>query len=899
MVRVGSVNILGQHALFDSEYMSALKHKIVGDQACKLQIFLNHRELIDRLINVDSGDVNLKVRSLDLLLSLMNLEVHIRNELDYIYAYTATKILESAKLDGTVPIEVCHKTVELLNLCLNNCGFNYKNSDVDMKSVIPKYFPKLLVYYISHDRAGLSEQHNLITVRTIIELMTLMFKGKDIIEPSEAVLRSLDSLILSIVERYIYQLEFKYVIKMNFSPRAQKERYRPLINKGIQKGQPLPFTSVPQAVQICNPMDETLFWLSVILYIETFKKNPIKNSLWLNQTFTLFISSLLKSQNTNLRACAVQFLVTPYFFNPKKTLPMQPHQLWLPYLVYLVNYDDLPWWIDPLETLTELVTFYNTQNPLNNEIIEFLYRTNLLHGLITIFVKCLSLDYQTSASLSTITSCLKLFAQVTRNDEKCRLLLLEDNQLMQHVEHALQTHLDLLNMFLLNADKIQKSLEPEDVMPPFYTSKMTLQWVSLLRSFSRSVNSLRTRLRRTTLGEQFLQLAETIYLLLKRAEFASDELLVAEMEILSMVFAVISNFAMEFSNLQVYMVKHGVLQMAHDILVDPIFNDQIECAPEYARYKLRFPSENVSAVKINVLWMLKHLIYNSNTQDKLGLLKVIPMDTILEYINDKNWAVQEQCFQLIRNLTCNSRKVINILLYHFRDKEPPASEGEMRYSMRSTYLFEFLSHKLRSLDPRNPHQMGTLVSVIHIVVNFTVINESKRHMIIDQEEILEIVKTILSESNSNNERFCNNEDAKLGCIWMLTNLIWNSSFSNYTHTAPFDYTPTAPTSDSSIRPTEELRSAQFETGGSTAYSDDSDREFEDDCMEMDETGDFVRLSMSSPTGRNPALVRYRKLEKMGFYELVHERTFDEYLNVRERARTLLFHMDMLRKGGST
>ncbi|AMD20668.1 HDL076Cp [Eremothecium sinecaudum] len=895
-------NISHQYADIDLTFVCNLKNRMVGDQICKLQIFHKDAKLIYKLIGIDYSDTKLKLESLDLLLSLMNLDPDIRNQLDFHYADTVAKILQSIELNEDCPIELCYKTAKLVNLCLNNCDIHYKTDSIDVHGSVPECFGKLLSSYLSESRPMCSDERSVLWASTIFELSILVLKcgHEDRLPPD--VVESLETLLLSIVETYIPQLDCKYVIQLSIPHKAHQEPFQPTSNKGLYPNEPLPFTSAPNGVEIYNPLDEALFWLTVVLYVETFKVNPTRSNLWLNTSFTIFIASLLKSNNINLRSCAVYFLSTPYFFNPKNKLPMQPLQLWLPTLINLVNYSDVPWWLSPIDTITKLISYFNSQNPLNNEVIEFLYRTNILHGLITVFVKCLSLDYQTAASLATITSYLKLFSQVTSNDEKCRLLLLEDGRLMQHLEHALQTHLDLLSMFLLNTEKMQLSLSPEDSMPPFYTSKLTLQWVTLLKSFSRSVNSLRTRLRRTLLGDQLLQLAETIYTLLKRASFASDELLTAEMEILAMVFAVISNFAMEFSNLQVYMVKHGVLQMAHDILVDPIFNDQAICNEEYELYKQRFPPANIGAVKVNVLWMLKHLIYNSSTEDKLDLLKVIPMDTILEYINDKNSAVQEQCFQLLRNLTCNSRKVINMLLYHFVDKQSQVNceDTELsKYVMRSTYLFEFLTHKLRTLDPKNSHQMGTIVSIIHIIVNFTVINESKRHMVIEQEELLEIVKTILSESRENCSRYCNNEEAKLGCIWMLTNLIWNSSFSSYTHSAPIEYTPTAPTSDSSIRHPSDLRSARLEATTGASFSDDSEdnADADDEGVDVDDA-EFVRFPVSSPNARNPALTRYRRLEKIGFYELIHERTFDEFLNVRERARTLLFHMDMLRKGGS-
>lgn len=83
--------------------------------------------------------------------------------------------------------------------------------------------------------------------------------------------------------------------------------------------------------------------------------------------------------------------------------------------------------------------------------------------------------------------------------------------------------------------------------------------------------------------------------------------------------------------------------------------------------------------------------------------------------------------------------------------------------------------------------------------------------------------------------------------------------------------------------------------------DDEDEENNGDPDEDDddEGDEFVHASTSttdlSRAANSAAIKRCKKLVDMGIYDLVKQNVFDESLSVREKARTLQYHMDMLLK----
>lgn len=325
---------------------------------------------------------------------------------------------------------------------------------------------------------------------------------------------------------------------------------------------------------------------------------------------------------------------------------------------------------------------------------------------------------------------------------------------------------------------------------------------------------------------------------------------------------------------------------------------------------------STAGVQTNALWVLRHLMYNSHNDEKLELLSIIPMEVILQFVNNRNWLVQEQCFQLLRNLTCNSRRVVNMLLESFSDSDSSLDSSKSGGRIESTYLFEFLAHKLKMLDSNDLNQRKTLEGVLYVIVNITATNENKRQLVIEQDELLRLIKSILAENAESDHTAHSKTDIQIASLWILTNLIWASTTSN------FHMHATEPHSVMDLDETNPTRSGgsedmQQNKTQSQESDDPYDEDMSDSFKEDDEENQDEEGGGSSPFADNTGLIdrferskqvrgasklkisaaeRCFKLVKMGFYDIVKLKTLDTQLRVREQAKLLLFHMELLRKG---
>lgn len=860
-----------------------LKNLIVGDQSAKLNLFLGDRDIIEKLINNPNEDKRFHLEKIDILLSLMNLEEDARNDLDEVYVDMIIRIFSLLKFDKETDLLICYKYLKLENLCLDNCEVNYLSETISFKDTIPHISSNLLIYHLNKYSTG-----EWCTLRSyvVIEMLKILLKTK--CKYSERLLNELMDFILSISKKYLYQLDFKYTVKIPKSGNVSD--FNPISNEGLKSPHRLDIISIPRPIEIHDSLDAELLQLSILLYLEHVNNISILDKvLWMNNDFSNIISSFLKSKNIGLRCCALKFLIYPYMCK-NVDVPQPPIYQWLPYLIDSFNYNEIPWWFNPLEALKDLVVYFNDKDPLNNKILDFLYKTDIINGLIVAFCKCLSLKSQSQSLLKTISIFLGLFAAVSSYDEKFRLLLLDHTSILEHLEVALKKHLDLLTSFLKHSELINNKMLPGEKFPPFYTNEITSQWLLLLKSFSRSVNLLRTSLKRDSLAKSLLALSDGILHLISKASFLNSEILITELKVLSQCLLITSNFVVEFSNLQILMIKNGVLNIVRKVLTEPLFISNIDCNHQIEDI---ISSEYTSAVTTAALWVLRHLVYNTDNNDKICYLSSIPLKIILQFVNDNNWSVQEQCFQVIRNLSSTSKQIANMLLESFDDTED-VRMNDSNYNIRSTYFFDFLTHKLHSLNYKDSHQLKTMEAIIYIVVNFTAINENKRQLVIKQIELLDIIKTILSESAESCSRFGNNKDNKRGCLWILTNLIWNSSFNTYGNNASQIISPDNNIHSSSDRL--EIQNNPFLTHiKSHSYVEDSDDDIP--CNDSQNSkNDFIRVLSKSSKGEDLVLERYKVLEHMGFYELVKSKTFDDDSEISEKAKTLLFHMDLLHKG---
>ncbi|CAI4964982.1 BBT_HP_G0054440.mRNA.1.CDS.1 [Saccharomyces cerevisiae] len=452
-------------------------------------------------------------------------------------------------------------------------------------------------------------------------------------------------------------------------------------------------------------------------------------------------------------------------------------------------------------------------------------------------------------------------------------------------------------------------------LPPIYDHDFVAAWLLLLKSFSRSVSALRTTLKRNKIAQLLLQILSKTYTLTKECYFAGQDFMKPEIMIMGITLGSICNFVVEFSNLQSFMLRNGIIDIIEKMLTDPLFNSKKAWDDNEGERRIALQGIPVHEVKANSLWVLRHLMYNCQNEEKFQLLAKIPMNLILDFINDPCWAVQAQCFQLLRNLTCNSRKIVNILLEKFKDVEYKIDpQTGNKISIGSTYLFEFLAKKMRLLNPLDTQQKKAMEGILYIIVNLAAVNENKKQLVIEQDEILNIMSEILVETTTDSSSYGNDSNLKLACLWVLNNLLWNSSVSHYTQYAIENglepgHSPSDsenPQSTVTIGYNESVAGGYSrgkyydEPDGDDSSSNANDDEDDDNDEGDDEGDEFVRTPAAKGSTSNVQVTRAtvercRKLVEVGLYDLVRKNITDESLSVREKARTLLYHMDLLLK----
>ncbi|CAI4065601.1 hypothetical protein SUVZ_09G1400 [Saccharomyces uvarum] len=916
---------------YSLENLRKISNALVGDQLAKVEYFLAPKCLIFQfLVTVGPNDkVALKNAKLDMLYTLLHLEPQQRDMVGTSYLDTVSAIYKSMTLARSFTQNESltnYKYVKLLNLCAEvypNCEF----SDL-------QYLQNGFIHLVNDKfLRGSCSANEMTTIIELLKFFSLVDEKRDgdynLTDPMEQerevteishyqdfnMADSLEQIIVKTSTKYLDQISLKYIVRLKVSRPASPSSVKndPFDNKGVDCTR-----AIPKKINISNVYDSSLLSLGLLLYLRYSYVIPDDRKLWNDLTFKTFVLGLLKSDDVNIRCISLKFLLQPYLTEDKKWEDSRTLEKILPYLVESFNYDPLPWWFDPFDSLDSLVVLYNETTPMNNPVLATLAHTNVVFCILSRFSQCLSLPQQNESSLRTTTKFIKLCASFAASDEKYRLLLLNDKLLLNHLEYGLESHITLIQDFISLKDDIRETVVETHFMclPPIYDHEFVAAWLRLLKSFSRSVSALRTTLKKNKIAQLLLQILTKTYTLTKECYFAGQNFMRPEIGIMGITLGSICNFVVEFSNLQSFMLRNGIIDIIEKVLSDPLFNSKKTWEDDENERRIALQGIPVHEVKANSLWVLRHLMYNCQNEEKFQLLAKIPMTLILDFINDSCWAVQAQCFQLLRNLTCNSRKIVNILLEKFKDVEYKIDpQTGNKISIGSTYLFEFLARKMRLLNPLDTQQKKAMEGVLYIIVNLAAVNENKKQLVIEQDEILNIISEILMETTNDNSRYDNDSNLKLACLWVLNNLLWNSSVSHYTQYAIENGLEPGHSPSDSENPQSTVTIAYNEpvAGGysrgkyfdepdgddssSNANDDDDDNNDDDDDDEGDE---FVRTPAAKGSTSNVQVTRAtvercRKLVDVGLYDLVRKNITDESLSVREKARTLLYHMDLLLK----
>ncbi|CCK71689.1 glucose-induced degradation complex subunit VID28 KNAG_0H02740 [Huiozyma naganishii CBS 8797] len=893
----------------------------VGDQISKARFFVeNDSKVIADLVNISLTDlVTEQHDKLDALYSLLNLGDKLRKELGFLYYNMVRQVYDNVKLHEDIEkndSETNYKFIKLIALCTRFCsGVKYAHG-----ANLQTFSENLIqLYYIEPTENNVKKEMSFFEKASLHASLEFFLLSIDENAMNSGFVDKLGKMMLVIANNYIGNMQFKHVVKKKIPQEnyTSSDCEKELFSQDWLSD----FSLIPDPVEITSKLDRKILTTALVLYSKIAHTSKETTNLWSTQHFRIFVSSLLKTTNLDLRLASLEFVLHPFLHQINdETYKNECLSNYLTYLMESFNVESLPLWFDPFDKLVELLELFNNSCPVDNPILHFICENKLIKGFLNLFSKTLSIKKPNYNTTKTIIKLIRLFAAVTAYNETFRVMLLKDENLVAKSENGVLHHIRMLREFTSYYSSLDDSTK-EECYPPLYDSEITTAWLLLLKSFSRSLVILRVDMKRSMLPGITSEIIRVNYDIIKHHYKVGDAFLISELKVLSLALANVCNLIMEFSSLQDSVLSNGLVETIGEMLTDPVFNCQLQqqlVAVKENQIDLEritiLESLDLDEIKKYSLWVLRNLMFNSQNFDKLELLGKIPLDTILDFINDPSWLVQEQCFQLVRNLTCNSRKIVNMLLEKFKKIDYKWNpETGLSTPVGSTYLFEFLAKKLRLLDITDKPQRNILEAILYIINNLAAVNENKKDLVMEQEEILSILRDILNESSENPGRYGNDEDLKLASLWVLNNLLWNSTVSNYTQYVLEGYAESTREfkNDDSFDPSNHGTRNKFlsdhvsrrnKPSDDSTGDDDSNATYDTDNSsnnDDDDSDEFVHSSFGTLTDSSKiqanriTALRCKKLVSMGLYDAVKWNIFDARTNTREKARLLLRHMDIL------
>lgn len=860
---------------------------LITDDIAKISLLMDpQRDILNSLLNFRNQETEvIQHMKLDNLLILVDINNNTRNSIEpeimnlILRIYSEISLYEN--LDDNSPMTNL-KYMKLLNKCM----------DIGIDSRKLPYFSFFRVYFVELvSKLDYKIPLHATTATLIVELLKFfMLYDRDKILDVKLI-SCIRNMLLKFSDKYNDVINFKYTVTTRI-PRT-KGTGEESIGYNVIDNRILNTFPLPNSVAIDNMYEIEMIPYCLILISSSRNTIDAHSILWQNKDFKLFVESLLKHSDINLKCSALSFLSFQYFYFDQAWHDTKTINQIMPYLMQTFDSKILPWCFDPFENLIRLMEIYNTKVPMANPVIGFLKKTNLVNGFMELFFRSLRITERSYSTTKTLTQFIRLFACCTAFDEGYRFELLKNEVLTSQLKDCLKEHIGLLRDFIANRDIF---IDLNQNLPQLHNSETIVAWLQLLKSFSRSTAALRTTLKKSELTKEVLDLLILVYTITKDCYFAGIDLLETELRIMGLALGILCNFIVEFSSVQNYLTDHGIVSICRDILTDPLFNDKQNW--RNLTREMAFEGVDVNEIKTNTLWVLRHLMYNSQNQEKLNLLETINIDTILDYINDPCWSVQQQCFQVIKNLTCNSRKVVNILLEKYKNviyKIDP--ENDSRIPFGSTYLFEFLARKMRLLDPHDISQRKTLEAILYIIVNIAAVNENKKELVIEQADILKIIHEILTETPLDAGHYGNNSELKLAALWILHNLLWDSNCTEFTQFSLRKDVEDVVGADRYSATSEEDKPSIIMDRDDDDVDDEDDDDDDDDENDKNRTlssenvdEDFIRTRINCST---KALARCKILVELGFHNLVKKNLSDFNLNVKQKAASLLDMMDAL------
>ncbi|CCH45933.1 Armadillo repeat-containing protein 8 [Wickerhamomyces ciferrii] len=464
-----------------------------------------------------------------------------------------------------------------------------------------------------------------------------------------------------------------------------------------------------------------------------------------NKNLYFTITSLLKSNDYELKLSAISLLINFSINSTLSDLEKNKNvRKFLPYLIQLIDLDDsnnLIVFKSELKLSRRFNPFYILSKLcLNFEFVnDYLLNCNIIKNFCEIITKFKKMDFNslTLLKLDNLSDLFLILSSITSNNEQNRNLIVK-HDLSETIHKILEFHYSNLKKYLKKHSKDNQQLDDSKDLDQILiaSNNLTISTCYLLRSLSRSVSILRSYLYETNIVDNLLNILKISEDSLINIDEKNHVINKSEILLKTIILSIISNLVLDFSPLRNDLLNNNLIEIVSNLLL----------------------TTNHNQIKINCLWVIRHIIYNETSVIRDKSIEKIGIKTILKLCNDEDSTIQEQAFNVLRNLTCSSKFHVNKILNTF------ASENQ------GFDFFQFIYEKLSTIPMSNLKNEGLIESIIFIIVHIAAISEVKRELIIKNTQLLNKIRELLQYYESN--------EVKLSCIWLVINLTWMENISN-------------------------------------------------------------------------------------------------------------------------
>ncbi|KAK9469994.1 armadillo-type protein [Dipodascopsis tothii] len=159
-------------------------------------------------------------------------------------------------------------------------------------------------------------------------------------------------------------------------------------------------------------------------------------------------------------------------------------------------------------------------------------------------------------------------------------------------------------------------------------------------------------------------------------------------------------------------------------------------------------------LRLNAVWALKHMAYGDDIATRMRVMDALTFPTLVRLCADPEVQVQEQALDFIRNLTCRSEQLIDMLLAEL-------GPGP---------LFDLLDDKLTVTAGADPadwaqkYYTEVVIAALYVLVHLAAGLDRHRDLIIARESVVRKVIFLMQHSR---------HEVRLACVWVVINLTWH------------------------------------------------------------------------------------------------------------------------------